>query len=461
MQVPKRDAGADRPIVVTKSGNSDGAKGANHSAERSGQPMREEPRRSGKSYEISKRSVWEAYKRVRANGGAAGVDGQSLAAFEVNLKDNLYKVWNRMSSGSYFPSPVRRVEIPKQSGGTRPLGIPTVADRIAQSVVKELLEREVEPIFHPSSFGARPGRSAHDALGKARQRCWEKDWVIDLDVQDFFGSLPHDLVMRAVRHHCSESWVHLYVERWLKAPIEEGTGVYRTPSQGTPQGGVVSPLLANLFMHYAFDVWMQRHAGHIEFERYLDDVVIHCSSEGEAKQLLADVRTRLAECGLVLHPDKTRIAYCKDVKRNKQYRYTSFDFLGYTFRPRLSRNRWGKMFLSFTPAISAKSANRIRKEIRSWSLPSRWAGRSLAEIAAYVNPRVRGWMNYYGRYCRSECKRILQHLNRVLVRWAAKKFKRFHRRKRKASRWLVSVARRDPKLFSQWAAGVTPRAAGW
>ncbi len=461
MQVPKRDAGADRPIVVKKSGNADGAKGANHSAKRRGQPKREEPRRLGKSYEIPKRAVWEAYKRVKANRGAAGVDGQSLAAFEVDLQGNLYKIWNRMSSGSYFPPAVRLVEIPKQSGGTRPLGIPTVADRIAQAVVKEHLEREVEPKFHPSSYGARPGRSAHDALGKTRQRCWQKDWVIDLDVQDFFGSLPHDLVMRAVKHHCSERWVSLYVERWLKAPVQDGAGVLRTPTQGTPQGGVISPLLANLFMHYAFDVWMQRHAGHIEFERYLDDVVIHCSSEAEAKRLLVDVRNRLAECGLVLHPTKTCIAYCKDANRNKRYRHTSFDFLGYTFRSRLSRNRWGTTFVGFTPAISASSALRIREEIRSWQLPRRWVGRSLNEVAAFVNPRVRGWMNYYGRYNRSECKRILLHLNRVLARWAARKFKRFHRRKRKASAWLETVARRSPTLFVLWAAGATPRTAGW
>ena len=251
MQVPKRGAGADRLIVVKKSGNADGAKGANHSAKRRGQPTREEPQRVGKSYEIAKVAVWEAYMRVKANRGAAGVDGQSLAAFEEDLKGNLYKVWNRMSSGSYFPAAVRLVEIPKQSGGKRPLGIPTVSDRIAQAVVKAHLERLVEPKFHPSSYGARPGRSAHDALEKTRQRCWRKDWVIDLDVQDFFGSLPHDLVMRAVRHHCSERWVHLYVERWLKAPIQDGTGVVRTPLQGTPQGGVISPLLRRLVLNGA------------------------------------------------------------------------------------------------------------------------------------------------------------------------------------------------------------------
>jgi len=411
-----------------------------------------------KSYAIPKKLVWEAYKRVKANRGAAGVDGESLAAFEQNLKNNLYKLWNRMSSGSYFPPPVRLVEIPKASGGTRPLGIPTVTDRVAQTVVKMVLEPVVEPGFHPDSYAYRPNKSALDAVGVARERCWRKDWVIDLDIKAFFDSLDHDLVMRAVAHHTQSAWVRLYIERWLRAPVQmpDGTTVSRT--RGTPQGAVVSPILANLFLHYAFDAWMTRTFPSVQFERYADDAIVHCVTEEEAKKVLEAIRSRLAECGLELHPTKTRIVYCKDDDRRGGYGGVKFDFLGYTFQPRRAKNRWGKYFVSFLPAISTKAATAIRSTIREWRLASTRNNQTLEDLARLANPAVRGWMSYYGRFYRSRCIQALRHLNDALVAWACRKYRRFRRRERAATHWLGNIATRDPKIFVLWQLGVQPAA---
>jgi group II intron reverse transcriptase/maturase len=294
-----------------------------------------------KPFKIPKREVWEAYQRVRANQGAAGVDGQTIAEFEVNLADNLYKLWNRLSSGSYFPPPVRGVDIPKDEGQRR-LGIPTVADRIAQMVVKRFLEPLVEPKFHCDSYGYRPGKSALEAVGVARQRCWRYAWVLDLDIKAFFDSIDSVLLMRAVRKHTDCPWVLLYVERWLKAPMQLEDGRLVARERGTPQGGVISPLLSNLFLHYAFDVWMGRNHPEIPFERFADDVICHCQSEAQAQELRAALERRFAECGLTLHPEKTQVVYCKDDDRRGDYPQRKFDFLGYTFRPRLARRRRGE-----------------------------------------------------------------------------------------------------------------------
>jgi len=367
-----------------------------------------------KPFQISKRSVWDAYKRVKANRGAAGVDGETLAAFEEKLKDNLYKLWNRMSSGSYFPPPVRLVEIPKGDGGRRALGIPTVADRIAQTVVAGYLEPEVEPVFHPDSYGYRPGRSAHDALSTARKRCWEYDWAIDLDIKGFFDNLDHELVMRAVRKHTDEAWIHLYVERWLRAPVQAKDGKLQERTRGTPQGGVVSPLLANLFLHYAFDMWMVRTHPGVPFERYADDILVHCASQAQAARLLVAIGGRLKQCGLDLHPTKCRIVYCKDDNRRGQHEHISFDFLGYTFRPRTAKSRWGKHFVSFLPAMSPKAGKAIRTIVRGWRLARRGNTWSLDEIARWLNPFVRGWINYYGRFYRSALSPLLSYLDRLL-----------------------------------------------
>jgi group II intron reverse transcriptase/maturase len=418
----------------------------------------EEPVSEAKPYAIPKQLVWDAYQRVKANRGAAGVDGETLAAFEQDLKSNLYKVWNRMSSGSYFPPPVRLVEIEKETGGTRPLGIPTVADRVAQTVVKMVLEPLVDPSFHRDSYGYRPGKSALDAVGVARKRCWDADWVIDLDIKAFFDSIPHDLVERAVAHHTDCPWVRLYIARWLRAPVQRPDGTLEQRTRGTPQGGVVSPLLANLFLHYAFDLWMQRMFASVQFERYADDAIVHCRSERQARAVLEAIRGRFAQCGLELHPVKTRIVYCKDDHRPGNYAHIAFDFLGYTFQPRRAKSRMGKFFVSFLPAMSTKAAKRIRQTIREWRMASTRNHQRLEDLARVVNPVVRGWMNYYGRFYRSKCVQVLRHLNEALGAWARRKYKRLRRRTRASMHWLGRIARRDRELFVLWQLGVLPEA---
>jgi len=411
-----------------------------------------------KPFDISKQLVWDAYQRVRANRGAAGVDGESLAMFEKDLKGQLYKVWNRMSSGSYFPPPVRLVEIPKRGkgGGKRPLGIPTVSDRVAQTVARMVLEPEVEPTFHVDSYGARPGKSALDAVGVARERCWRRDWVIDLDIRSFFESLDHDLLLRAVRHHTAHRWILLYVERWLRAPVQGIDGSCTERTRGVPQGGPLSPLLANLFMHYAFDAWMEREFPHIWFERYLDDVVVHCATPEEAREVLGAIECRLGECGLELHPEKTRVVYCHGSNRGGNYPDVHFDFLGYRFQPRRVRSRRGKFFVGFLPAVSPSAANRIRATIREWRIPRWWSHRRLEDLAVLLDPYIRGWIHYYGRFYRSELMRVLQYVNEVLVRWARRKYRRFRRKQRQARLWLGRIARRDPQVLALWQLGVRP-----
>lgn len=419
----------------------------------------EEPVSEAKPYIIPKQWVWEAYQRVRANRGAAGVDGESLAAFEKDLKGNLYKIWNRMSSGSYMPPPVKRVEVEKKTGGVRVLGVPTVGDRVAQTVVKKVLEPVVEPVFHPDSYGYRPGRGALEAVGKARERCWRYDWVIEVDIKSFFDSMSHDLVERAVAHHTESPWVRLYVARWLRAPMQRADGTLELRTKGTPQGGVVSPLLANLYLHYALDAWMRRKYPSVPFERYADDTLVHCTSREEAETVLEAIRGRLAECGLELHETKTRIVYCKDEDRRGECEQVAFDFLGYTFQPRRAKNRYGKYFVSFLPAISQRSAKAIRATIRSWRMASTRNNQRLEDLAELCNPSVRGWMNYYGRYYRSKCIQVLRHLNGALCRWVQRKYKdRFRRRERAAMHWLGCIARRDPKLMVLWQLGVRPEA---
>jgi RNA-directed DNA polymerase len=393
--------------------------------------------------------VWEAYRRVKANGGAAGVDSESIEEFERNLKNNLYKIGNRMSSGTYFPPAVRSVVIPKKDGGERRLGIPTVSDRIAQTVVKMYLEPEVEPHFHPDSYGYRPKKSAADALTVTRQRCWRYHWVIDLDIRGFFDNIDHALVMRAVGKYTQCPWILLYVKRWLVAPVqlEDGTRVPRT--KGTPQGGVASPLLANIFLHLAFDVWMRSTHPDVPFERYADDIVAHCRTEKQAEQVLANIKRRLEHCRLEVHPGKTRIVYCKDDDRTGRYSEEKFNFLGYTFRPRRSKNRWGKFFVNFTPAVSNDAAKRMRQEMRSWRINLR-SDKAIDDLAHMWNPVLRGWIQYYGRFYKSALHPVFRHFNGLLVRWAMRKFKRLRRHRRRAEHWLGGISRREPRLFAHW-----------
>ena len=406
-----------------------------------------------KPFSISQQEVWEAYQKVKANHGAAGVDGQSSAEFETRVQDNLYRLWNRMSSGSYFPPPVRTVTIPKADGGERKLGIPTVSDRIAQMVVKSRLEPVVDPLFHPDSYGYRPGKSALEAVGQTRQRCWKLDWVIDLDIKGFFDNIDHDLLRRAVKKHAKEKWVVLYIERWLQAPAQAEDGHVTARGKGTPQGGVVSPLLANLFLHYAFDRWMQKTYPHLLFERYADDAIVHCRTEAEAQEVRRAIAVRMQECRLELHPDKTKIVYCKDDDRRGTYPNEQFDFLGYTFRPRRSKNWKGKFFINFSPAVADKAGKAMRAAIRRWRLHWR-SDKSIEELARMFNPKVRGWLQYYGRYYRSALYPIMRQLDRSLARWAYRKYKKLRGHLRRATHWLARISRRDPGLFAHWQMGV-------
>jgi RNA-directed DNA polymerase len=405
----------------------------------------------GKPFQIPKQLVWEAYRRVRANKGAAGVDGQSLAEFESDLRNNLYKIWNRMSSGTYFPPPVMAVEIPKAAGGTRVLGVPTVADRVAQTVAAMALEARTESIFHADSYGYRRRRGALDAVAACRQRCWKKDWVIDIDVQDFFDSVPWDLMVKAVEANITtgQTWVLLYVRRWLAAPLQLPDGALARRDRGTPQGSAISPVLANLFMHYAFDLFLDRNFPGVQFERYADDAIAHCASEQQARVVLAALTSRMAEVGLRLHPTRTKIVYCKDGRRRGSHEHTSFTFLGYTFRPRGARRADGTMFVGFQPAVSPEALKKMSRRVRRWRIHTR-TRHDLAELAALINPVVAGWMNYYGRFYRSRMSPLLQRINTYLMRWAGKKYRRLRPFKRFRA-WWTGLLDREPRLFAHWA----------
>jgi len=404
---------------------------------------------TAKSFEISKHIVLDAYKRVKSNKGGAGVDGVDFVKFEENLKGNLYKIWNRMSSGSYIPPAVRIVEIPKVTGGVRKLGIPTISDRIAQMVAKIYFEPLVAPYFHQDSYGYRPNKSALDAVGKTRQRCWKYNWVIDLDIKGFFDNLDHELVMRAVRKHTDSQWIQLYIERWLKAPAQMQDGTIIIREKGTPQGGVISPLISNLFLHYGFDKWMERNYPENPFERYADDAVVHCKTKEEAQKLKEAIATRLLECGLELHAGKTKIAYCKDDDRPGKSKINSFDFLGYTFRARKVKARGGRYFTGFNPAISNSSAKAIRKRIKGWKF-HRWTDKSISELAQICRRVIQGWINYYGKYYKSEIYSVLQYLDGKLLQWTKSKYKRLKGSTVKASELLLKIAKSNPYLFPHW-----------
>lgn len=405
---------------------------------------------NSKPYKIPKQIVMAAYKKVKANKGSAGVDGKDFEKYEENLKDNLYKLWNRMSSGSYFPKPVKAVEIPKKDGGTRRLGIPTIDDRIAQMTAKLTIEPILEPLFHENSYGYRPNKSATDAVGVARQRCWKYDYVIDLDIKGLFDNIDHELLMRAVRKHVKERWILLYIERWLKAPFQTEAGEVISRTAGTPQGGVISPILANLFMHYAFDLWMTRNHRNNPFERYADDTVVHCHTEQEAKQLLAHIDERLHDCKLELHPTKTKIVYCQDKDRRKEYSVTEFDFLGYTFRKVRIKDRLGRLQMNFIASVSKKAEQALKDKVKALEIHKR-TGSKIEMIAEMLNPILRGWMNYFGIFNRSAMKRALDCVQRRLIKWAMCKYKNFRGHRRRAEEWLKQVKEREPNMFAHWA----------
>jgi group II intron reverse transcriptase/maturase len=396
----------------------------------------------------------EAYESVKANKGTAGVDGQSMAAFEERLKDNLYKLWNRMSSGTYFPPAVKAVAIPKSSGGTRVLGIPTVTDRIAQTVVKAYLEPEIEPMFYPDSYGYRPNKSAHDAVAATRKRCWKYDWVLEFDIVGLFDNIDHEMLMEMVQRHAKQTWVTLYIKRWLTAPFDDkGTLVPR--EAGTPQGGVISPVLANLFLHYAFDSFMAEEFPSLPWARYADDGIVHCASKRQALYLKDRLKERFEGFKLKLHPEKTRVVYCGQDKEVRRKESITFDFLGYTFRPRCAVRKTGEYFTSFLPAIANKAKAAIRKEVTGWRL-QRAIEWEIEDIARQYNPKIRGWMNYYGKFYPSAAKQVLNFINFCLCKWVKRKYKNKRGSWRKAWRWLKSVSKRNPKLFYHWEVGVLP-----
>jgi RNA-directed DNA polymerase len=415
------------------------------------------PGPTGKSFDIPKMLIWEAYRKVKTNKGAAGVDEVSLTDFARDERKNLYKIWNRLSSGSYFPPPVKAVEIPKAGGkGVRVLGVPTVADRIAQTAVAMTLEPEVEPMFHPDSYGYRPGRSALDAVGVCRQRCWTVPWVVDLDIQGFFDTVPHEPILAAVGKHTDKPWVLLYVRRWLTAPVQHPDGTLHPRDRGTPQGSAISPLLTNLFMHYAFDAWLAETQPMVRFERYCDDAIVHCVSEKQAKYIRNVIAARLWRFGLRIHPEKTKVVYCAQEGRPQRRHGVEFTFLGYTFRPRYSRLRDGRWKTGYLPAVGKAAKKAMARTIRGWHL-GRCTSLTFTQIAAMINPIVAGWINYYGRFYKSLLISFLaDQINPHLVKWARRKYKHLHQAPARARRRLAHIATTNPGLFTHWRHGALP-----
>lgn len=405
---------------------------------------------SAKPYSIAKRTVWEAYQQVKANRGSAGIDDETIAMFEANLSGNLYKLWNRMSSGSYFPPPVKQVEIPKATGGVRKLGVPTVSDRIAQTVVKLVIEPVLDPIFHPDSYGYRPGRSAKQAVAITRTRCWRYDWVVEFDIKAAFDEIDHALLMKAVRTHIKDDWVLLYIERWLTAPFETTAGTSLPRARGTPQGGVVSPILMNLFMHYAFDIWMRRSNPHCPFARYADDAVVHCRTQAQAEVVMRSIASRLEECGLRMHPEKSKIVYCKDSNRTGNHPNTQFTFLGFTFRPRDAwSEKYKRRFTAFLPGVSNAALLRMREGVRGWRLHRR-TSTTLAEIAQQCNRIIQGWWNYYGAFYRAGMRKLFGYVDRRLEQWGRRKYKTLAAHKCRSVAWLCKMKKLYPRMFFHW-----------
>ena len=407
-----------------------------------------------KSVPISRQMVWEAYKKVRANKGSAGVDSVSMKSFDANRSKHLYKLWNRMASGSYFPPPVKEVEISKKDDKVRKLGIPTISDRVGQMVVKEYIESRLEKIFSPNSYGYRPNKNAHQALESVRKNCWKTDWVIDLDIKGFFDNIDHHKLMLAVEKHVPEKWVRLYIKRWLNMPVLTKSGeLVEKQGKGTPQGGVISPLLANLFLHYALDKWLGTTDKTVKFARYADDAILHCHSKAHAEQTLKAIRERLRTCGLELHPEKTKIVYCRDYRRRGNYPVVKFDFLGYSFQPRTAKSKkTGKLFLGYDCAISISSRKRIADKLEKLEI-EKLSFKSIVGIAQYLNPRIRGWVNYYGKFRGYELSKVFRLLRNRLVRWARKRYKCYRTSLNRAFRWLDRVRKQYPYLFYHWQLG--------
>lgn len=398
--------------------------------------------------------IWEAYKKVRSNQGSAGIDQVSMEEFDANRSKYLYKLWNRMSSGSYYPPPVKEVEIPKRDGKVRKLGIPTISDRVGQMVVKEYLEPRFEKIFSIHSYGYRPGKNAHQALEAVRQNCRKTDWVIDVDIKGFFDNINHEKLLKALEKHVSEKWCIMYIRRWLQTPVQTESGaLIQKLSKGTPQGGVISPLLANLFLHYAMDKWLEQTHPTVKYIRYADDVVLHCKSKVQADYVLENLRKRMFNCGLELHPEKTKIVYCKDYRRQGTYKTVKFDFLGYSFQPRSTvPGGKGTLFLGYDCAISISSKKCIAEKMKEIDIPN-LTHKSIVGVAQYLEPYIRGWINYYGKFRISMLNPVFQLLRRHLVQWVRKRYKRYKTSINRAYDWLKRIRIQFPTLFYQWRLG--------
>lgn len=406
-----------------------------------------------RSIPVTELMVWNAYKKVKANRWSAGIDKVSLEDFETDKLKQLYKIWNRLSSGSYFPPSVRAVDIPKKDGSKRKLGIPTVGDRVAQQVIKSYLEPRLEACFHASSYGYRPLKSAHQAVAAVRENVRHYAWVVDIDISKFFDKMSHELLMKALDIHVDEPWVKLYILRWLEAPMQEKSGeVVNKQGMGTPQGGVISPLLANLFLHYVLDKWLDKAYPRLSFARYADDIVIHCHSEEEAKEVLEKVKARLESCKLSVNEKKTKVVYCQDYRRQKKDYGVKFDFLGFSFQPRPARSKEGGVFLGYDCAISIASEKRIVETIRDSNL-SKWTNATIEEIASEFNPQLRGWISYYGKFRKHNLGRIIRRFHFHLMKWVLNRYKSFKTSKKRAFEWLRRTRAEKPKLFYHWQVG--------
>ena len=407
-----------------------------------------------KSVPVSKEQVWLAYKKVRFNDGSAGVDQLSMDEFDANRSKHLYKLWNRMASGSYFPPPVKEVEIPKKDGKLRRLGIPTISDRVAQMVVKDYLAPRFEKVFSPHSYGYRPNKNAHQALESVRMNCRKLDWVIDLDIKGYFDNIDHGKLLLAIEKHVGERWCVMYIKRWLQMPVQRKSGeLIQKQGKGTPQGGVISPLLANLFLHYAMDKWLEQAHPAVSYVRYADDAILHCRSKQQADYVLRDLRQRMLDCGLELHPEKTKIVYCKDYRRQGKYPRVKFDFLGYSFQPRTTKSKkTGNLFLGFDCAISISSKKRIAERMKEMDI-EHLTHKSIVGVAQHLDPYIRGWVNYYGKFRIWEMNPIFQLLRRRIVKWARKRYKRYKTSINRAYNWLKRIKEQFPGLFYHWRLG--------
>lgn len=404
-----------------------------------------------KSVPIEFVQVVKAYQKVMQGGKATGIDKESWSDFSAHLEDNLFVIWNRLASGSYHPQAVREVEIPKKDGKTRKLGIPTLRDRIAQQVVKDYMEKRIDQLFHENSYGYRPMKSAHQAIEQVRQNSYSHDWVIDMDISKFFDEIDHELMLKAIGHVISDKWVEMYVKRWLEMPIQKADGTIETKEgKGTPQGGVISPLLSNLYLHYAMDKWLSREHPQVSFVRYADDIVIHCNSKEEAEKVLQAIRERLKEVKLQIKEEKTRITYCKDYRRKENHEHVKFDFLGFSYQPRARKSqRDGKSFMAFTAEISQNNRNKIRETIREFK---DWRNTAIEAkaIARELNAKLRGWINYYGRYSKRGLRSALILIDKKLIKWQMKKYKIGYR---KSAEKLKMLRQLNPKMFYHWQLG--------